>query len=366
MAGTLFGLDLHGLRRGRTEKLDLPVPQHGQRGALFVRNPEYSFQWMSEDPVFWLLERLHPSPTAKFDALYHRLLVDGGMTVDDFTRSLSLDEEDFLRVHTPKYLEHLERVAKRFFGYGGLLSTVGRLDYTPTVPKVLDFAKASCAGTYHAARLAQEQGFAMNLSGGFHHAFADHEEGYCHLNDVAIAIRRLQVEGRITTALVVDCDVHNGNGNATIFHGDPRIRILDLYQADNFYPATKIPSSHSVPLSSEDHIDDKRYLFELKQGLDRVMDFEKPDIIFYLAGADPHEGDRLGGFKVTHAGLESRDRYVLAMGRNNSIPVVVVTAGGYGNKLEDVVQVHYNTAIAVRDFAKHTDRARAFSADAAR
>lgn len=370
MTRTWFGLDF-GVRRDnestKLAKLKLPVPQLDQPGAIFVRNPEYSFAWMQRDPLFWLLERLHPSPTGKFDALYHKLLADGGMKGEEFTRSRPLDEGDFARVHTPEYLEHLERTARQFFGYGGLLSTFGRIDYTPTVPHLLAFAKASCAGTYHAATIALERGFAMNLSGGFHHAFPDHEAGYCHLNDIAIAIRRLRTEKRIQRPMIVDCDVHNGDGNATIFSSDFFTFIFDIYQTDNRYPRVKVNHGfgHSVSLSSEEGIDDNRYLFELKK-LKGIVAHEKPDIIFYLAGADPHEGDRLGGFKVTHAGLAQRDRYVLEAGQQNHVPVVVVTAGGYGNNLDDVVKVHYNTAMAVRDFAKGVHRAEKVSADAAR
>jgi len=265
----------------------------------FIWRPEYSFQWMNYFP-YSLLKGKHVSPVEKYELLYTQLK-EGRLIGDEISRQVPklLTENDFRLVHTDGYLKGLELLSSSYFGLFNGENVI--------FPRLLDFAKASCEGTYEAALLAlNEKVIAMNLSGGFHHAFADHEEGFCHLNDVAIAIRKLQYEKKIAKAMIVDCDVHHGNGNAAIFFNDPSVFTFDIYQADN-YPTQKIKTDVAIALDSQEGIDDRRYMTELRGRLENAMDVFKPDIVFYLDGSDPLKDDRLGGFLLTHDGLKQRD-----------------------------------------------------------
>jgi acetoin utilization deacetylase AcuC-like enzyme len=182
------------------ESLDDRVP-------AFIWNHEYSFEWTKEAPYSWIRGQ-HVSPVEKYFQLYERLASAGVITTQNTSSSCALTEEDFRLVHSKPYLDRLEQLAHANFGIGSMNSE------NPLNVAILNFVKASCSGTYHAARAALKTGKAMNLSGGFHHAFPDHEEGFCYLNDVAIAIKKLQHEGKIRTAMIIDGDVHHGNGNA--------------------------------------------------------------------------------------------------------------------------------------------------------
>ena len=309
--------------------------------ATFVWNPEYSFNWANEG-VYAILKELHPSPIAKYEHLYHWLKSEG-VPESEFTASEPLTQDDFLRAHTKEYIDSLEKLANSYRGYGGLLNGENPID-----PHILNFVKASCAGTYQAARIALEQGSGMNLSGGFHHAFPDHAEGFCHLNDVAIAIKKLQHEGLIRKAMIVDVDLHHGNGNAYTFYDDPLVSILDIYQEDN-YPEQKVPIDFPIPLLSTEGIDNDRYLSELHAALPPALESFKPDIVFYLNGADPYQEDILGDFQLTIKGLEERDRFVLETTKAMGIPTAVVLAGGYARIMQDVVAVHGHCAKIIRE-----------------
>ena len=183
----------------------------------------------------------------------------------------------------------------------------------------------------------------MNLSGGFHHAFSDYEEGFCYLNDVGVAIKKLQKEKKTDKVMIIDCDVHHGNGNASIFLNDPSVYIIDIYQQDN-YPNRKIPVDAAISLKSSEGIDDEMYLSKLGQVLESSIDIFKPDLIFYLAGADPYYDDKLGKFKMTKEGLARRDNKVIKAVSERGISLTVVLAGGYSRRLEDVVDIQYNCA----------------------
>jgi acetoin utilization deacetylase AcuC-like enzyme len=196
-------------------------------------------------------------------------------------------------------------------------------------------------GTIAASRHALAHGIAMNLAGGTHHAFPDHGEGFCVFNDVAVAIRVLQAEGRIRRAAVIDLDVHQGNGTHAIFAGDAEVYTFSMHGGKN-YPFEKVPGMLDIELA--DGTGDEEYLARLWEALPRVLREAQPDVVFYLAGADAHEGDRLGRMKLTFAGLERRDAMVIQTCREVGIPTAVMIAGGYGRVIADTVRVHAATA----------------------
>jgi acetoin utilization deacetylase AcuC-like enzyme len=204
---------------------------------------------------------------------------------------------------------------------------------------VADAMALACGGTLLAGRLALEHGSAGHLGGGFHHAFADHGEGFCLLNDVAVAARVLLGEGRVGRVAIVDLDVHHGNGTASIFAGDPDVFTFSMHQERN-YPADKPPSDLDVGL--DDRTGDGAYLDALARHLPEALD-GSPDLVFYLAGADPYRDDQLGGLALTIEGLRRRDRMVLEAVQERGIPVAVVLAGGYAYRLEDTVRIHAAT-----------------------
>ena len=207
----------------------------------------------------------------------------------------------------------------------------------------------AAGGTILAAQSALRDGFGSNLSGGFHHAYANHGEGFCAIHDVAVAVRRLQADGAIKKAIIVDTDVHHGNGTAAIFSGDSSVFTISIHQLKN-YPAHKPPSS--IDLNMADGIGDEEYLAALIPVVQRQLDEFQPDMLFYIGGADPYEEDQLGGLRLTKAGLKSRDRQVFAAARSRGIPVATALAGGYARRVEDTTAIHVNTIIAAREVAE--------------
>ena len=203
-------------------------------------------------------------------------------------------------------------------------------------------------GTCEAATAALERGITMNLAGGTHHAFPDHGEGFCVFNDVAVAIRSLQQARRITRATVVDLDVHQGNGTHAIFAGDPTVFTFSMHGGKN-YPFHKVAGSLDIELP--DGTGDDFYLDALSSALPRVIAQSAPDLVIYLAGADAHEGDRLGRLRLTFDGLARRDAMVLDACREVGIPVAITIAGGYGRDIEDSVAVHVNTVRIAAGYA---------------
>jgi acetoin utilization deacetylase AcuC-like enzyme len=230
----------------------------------------------------------------------------------------------------------------------------------------------SAGGSILAAERALEDGVAVNIGGGFHHAFPDHGEGFCMINDVAIAIRKLQSQGKIARAMTVDCDVHHGNGTAAIFpptntarntlpsafpgskavNREQNVFTISLHQQDN-YPAVKPPSA--IDINLPDGTDDSSYLQWLDNALSSGLRQFKPDLICYIAGADPYREDQLGGLALTIEGLKERDRLVFQVAQARSIPVMVTYAGGYARNVDDTVTIHCNTVVAAKEvFAAST------------
>ncbi len=201
----------------------------------------------------------------------------------------------------------------------------------------------AAGGSLLAGRLALSHGAAYNIGGGFHHAFRNHGEGFCAVHDVAIAIRALQAEGLIERALIVDTDVHHGNGTAAIFADDPTAFTLSIHQQNN-YPAVKPPSDLDLPVA--DGVGDDEYLAILQPAVEQAVATFQPDIVFYVAGADPYYDDQLGGLDLSIAGLTARDTAVFIAAMSRRIPVAIALAGGYARRVEDTVTIHTNTALA--------------------
>jgi len=243
-----------------------------------------------------------------------------------------------LRVHTPAWLRKLQTDSLT-------LSERMKLEIPVSVVTVQVFCLAA-GGSILAGRRALHDGFAANLSGGFHHAYPGHGEGFCMLHDVAIAIRTLQAEGAIRTAMTVDTDVHHGNGTAAIFANDASVFTLSIHQENN-YPMPKPPSDQDIGL--EDGTGDAEYLDALEKGLIHSLKTMTPDLIFYVGGADPYREDQLGGLALTMEGLQRRDRLVFEHARRRGIPVASTMAGGYARRVEDTVRIHVNTIVAARD-----------------
>jgi len=283
----------------------------------------------------------HVFPSVKYRLTKEALLRDRVVEPEDFVEPPPASDDDIALVHHREYLRKLQT---------GKLSylEVMRLEI-PYSPELIRAVWLSAGGSILAGRLALQDGVAVNLGGGFHHAYPDHGEGFCVLNDFAIAIRRLQKDGSIERAMTVDCDVHQGNGTAAIFGGDHSVFTMSIHQENN-YPYPKPPSSLDINLA--DGVEDEEYLRELNRGLDRSLAEFTPDLIFYVAGADPYRNDQLGGLKLSLEGLEKRDRLVFETARAKSIPVAVTLAGGYARRLEDTIQIHSNTIRVAKEFAE--------------
>jgi acetoin utilization deacetylase AcuC-like enzyme len=288
---------------------------------------------VSYHPDYYVeLPPTHPFPMAKYPAVRDRLLGEGVISTGDIMQPEEAPLELLARVHTAGYLAKLER---------GTLSDqeIRRLG-VPWSQRLWRRSRLAAAGTVQAAHAALADGLAGNLAGGTHHAFADRGEGFCVLNDVAVAVRELQQAGAIGQALVVDLDVHQGNGTAAIFEGDPRVFTLSLHGERN-YPTQKARSTLDVGLP--DGTGDEAYLAALDAALDQALAGFAPDVVFYLAGVDPAAGDRYGRLALTEEGLRRRDRRVFTALRGRNLPVVILLAGGYAATAERTAELHANT-----------------------
>jgi acetoin utilization deacetylase AcuC-like enzyme len=283
----------------------------------------------------------HVFPSKKFKMIHDSLLEEGIAEETDFIQPEMASDEDVLRVHTPAYLRKLQTDSLT-------LSERMKLEIPVSESTVKAFWLAA-GGSILAGRKALDDGFAANLTGGFHHAYAGHGEGFCMLHDVAIAIRSLQAGGAIRTAMVVDTDVHQGNGMAAIFEDDKTVFTLSIHQENN-YPMPKPPSDEDIGL--EDGTRDHEYRDALEEGLLHSLKIMTPDLIFYVGGADPYRDDQLGGLALTLEGLQKRDRLVFEHARSRGIPVASTLAGGYARRVADTVRIHVNTIIAAGDVAR--------------
>jgi acetoin utilization deacetylase AcuC-like enzyme len=280
----------------------------------------------------------HVFPSQKFRMIHDALLEEGIAEQSDFLQPSPAGDEDVLRVHTEAWVHKLQTDSLT-------LSERMKLEIPVSKATVVAFWLAA-GGSTLAGRHALEDGFAANLSGGFHHAYPGHGEGFCMIHDVAVAIRALQASGAIRTAMVVDTDVHHGNGTASIFQNDTSVFTLSIHQENN-YPMPKPPSDEDIGLA--DGTRDHEYLDALEEGLLHSLKQLTPDLIFYVGGADPYREDQLGGLALTFEGLQKRDRLVFEQARSRGIPVASTLAGGYARRVSDTVRIHLNTIVAARD-----------------
>ncbi|HLJ16688.1 MAG TPA: histone deacetylase, partial [Bryobacteraceae bacterium] len=280
----------------------------------------------------------HVFPSQKYRLIHDRLLAAGIATAEDFVEPAAATDEDILLVHEPGWVDRLKN---------GTLSEMEIL--TLEVPYSREMVRAvwlAVGGTILASRDALSAGVGVNLGGGFHHAFPGHGEGFCAIHDVAVAIRRLQKDGLVEHVMVVDCDVHHGNGTARIFAGDKTVLTLSIHQYNN-YPSEKPPSV--IDLHLPDGTGDEEYLERLRNACTVAMEGFQPELVLYVAGADPYREDQLGGLDLTIDGLKERDRMVIAMAREHRAGVAVVLAGGYARDVNDTVAIHCNTVRAAAE-----------------
>jgi acetoin utilization deacetylase AcuC-like enzyme len=282
----------------------------------------------------------HVFPSVKYRLIKEKLLREGIARPEDLVEPAAASDEDIALVHDREYIRKLQ---------AGKLSylEILRLEI-PYSPQLIRAVWLCAGGSILAGRLALQHAIGVNIGGGFHHAYPDHGEGFCVLNDIAIAIRTLQKGGDIKNAITVDCDVHQGNGTAAIFAGDHTVFTLSIHQENN-YPYPKPPSDLDINL--EDGVDDDAYLARLAEGLDKALADFQPGLMVYVAGADPYREDQLGGLRLTKEGLEKRDRLVFGKARAKKIPVAVTLAGGYARKVDDTVLIHSNTVRIAKEYA---------------
>lgn len=302
------------------------------RGLLTrFRTKNFPFRFVYSG-AYWMVDLgNHVFPAEKYRLIYEKLLRRGAKK-ENFKAPEPASDEDLLLVHSPKYLKKLKT---------GRLSQAEVITMElPYSAEVLDFAQLMVGGTIMAVQLALEDGLSVHIGGGFHHAFHDHGEGFCILNDVAIALRKMQQSGAFKKGMIVDCDVHQGNGTAEIFAEDETVFTFSMHQMD-IYPAKKEKSMLDVGFWSDDG--DKKYLDSLNLHIPSLFETFKPDVVFFLAGADPYEKDQLGGLKVTFDGLKERDSIVIQGALRLKIPVVILFAGGYAFDVADTVEIHLNT-----------------------
>lgn len=274
----------------------------------------------------------HKFPIIKYARIRERLVAEGTLAQDCISEPALASREEILLIHTADYHDR--------FVAGQLSARELRRLGLPWSEALVRRSRFSVAGTMAAAHQALQDGVSANLGGGTHHAFADHGEGFCVFNDIAVAIDRLRAEGRIHRAAVIDCDVHQGNGTAAIFASEPEVFTLSLHGEKN-YPLIKQQSTIDVALA--DGTEDEEYLHLLQESLAPVLERFRPDIIFYQAGVDPLREDRLGRLALTQEGLLQRDELIFKACRSLSLPCVITLGGGYGRKVEDTVEAHCNT-----------------------
>jgi acetoin utilization deacetylase AcuC-like enzyme len=313
----------------------------------------------------------HIFPAEKYRLIHKNLLDSRLAEPDDFVTPQPAHDEDVLRVHTREYVRKLKT---------GTLSLMEEMQMeVPYSPELVMAFWLAAGGSILAADLALRDGLAFNIGGGFHHAFPDHGEGFCVVHDVAVAIKRMHHDGKLTRAMTVDLDVHDGNGTAAIFpprhktrnplpsaggtsaamrsanpgletrgasNGELEVFTISLHQAHN-YPAYKPPSSIDVNLP--DGTNDDEYLGWLDQALSSGFRSFEPQLLCFIAGADPYREDQLGGLGLTIEGLKWRDELVFRVAKSHGVPVMVTYAGGYARRVEDTVTIHCNTIIAARD-----------------
>jgi acetoin utilization deacetylase AcuC-like enzyme len=278
----------------------------------------------------------HVFPIRKFEMVKDILLKEGTLLPEEIVEPVAASVEDVRLVHTDDYVTRL--IA------GTLTAKEIRKLGLPWSEALVRRSFLACSGTISAAKEALKTGVASNLAGGTHHAYPDRGEGFCVFNDVAVAIRVLQKEKLAEKFLIVDCDVHQGNGTAAIFENDDNVFTFSMHGKKN-YPLFKERSSLDIEMP--DGTGDAEYLDTLSESLDRISIYDA-DLIFYLAGADPYGNDKLGRLGLSIKGLRTRDEMVLSFAREQGTPIVTTMSGGYAAEIADTVEIHCNTLRAVK------------------
>lgn len=268
----------------------------------------------------------------KYALLRQRVMEERLIPLEDLQVGPAATDEQLTRAHDPEYVRRVKE--------GQLSHQEIRQIGFPWSPGLVERSRRSVGSTIAACRSALEGGLGVNLAGGTHHAGPDYGQGFCVFNDSAVAARAMQAEGRVVNVVILDCDVHQGNGTADIFATDPTVFTFSIHGAKNF-PFRKKPSDLDIAL--DDDADDPIYLDALELGVKQALELAGADLAIYLAGADPYAGDRLGRLAVTKRGLAERDRFVLNACRSAGLPVAIVMAGGYGQRVEDTVDIHFQT-----------------------
>ncbi len=291
----------------------------------------------------------HVFPIKKFELVRDKLLSEETLSLSEIVEPQLAKIEDVLLVHTEDYVS-------RLCG-GTLMAKEVRKLGLPWSQSLVRRSFLATSGTINAAKHALETGVSSNLAGGTHHAFPDRGEGFCVLNDVAIAVRVLQRKNLAKKFLIIDCDVHQGNGTAFIFKDDQSVFTFSMHGAKN-YPLFKEISNLDIELP--DKTSDKEYLETLNEALPRIF-LHNPDIVFYLGGADPFERDKLGRLGLTIEGLRARDKTVLEFAKQREVPIVTVMSGGYALDINDTVEIHCNTIRAVKEIFAESQTQNAFA-----
>lgn len=281
----------------------------------------------------------HVFPIEKYEMVYKRLKSEKIVTDKNLVEPTIPLREELSLIHTDNYLDDLFNFRFTHRTYPSEL---------PLNKKILDFFLITTGGTISAAKLACNNGLAINLGGGYHHAFPDRAEGFCYLNDVAISIKLVQKKKLANNVLIVDCDLHQGNGNAYIFRNNPSVFAFSMHQENN-YP---IKQKGDLDIGLDDGTTDNEYLEYLHKTLPELIEKQKPNLVFYLAGADPYYNDLLGGLSLTKEGLRKRDEFVISKSWEKDIPVCIVLAGGYAQDTNDVVDIHCNTCYIAKEYSE--------------
>ena len=283
----------------------------------------------------------HSFPKDKYYQLRRRILDRQVSQPADLKIPRAATYEEIIRAHDPVYIHRLQN--------GELSAKEVRRVGLPWSSEMVRRARYSAGATIEACLVALAEGIAVNLGGGTHHAFSDHGQGYCWLNDSVIAARAMQFEGRVKNILIIDCDVHQGNGSAAIVKNDPTIFTFSIHGKNNF-PYQKETSDLDIAL--ENGADDAAYLEALEKGLRQSMGAAGADLAIYLAGADPYKDDRFGRLALTKEGLAQRDRIVFRSCLATGLPTAVTMAGGYARNVQDTVDIHFQTVLSALEFKK--------------
>jgi acetoin utilization deacetylase AcuC-like enzyme len=312
-------------------------------GPLAQENQDRKMKAFYSDQFQIPLPEGHRFPIEKYTLLREAIVAAGLVPPLELLVPEPATDEQILHAHDEEYLRRVEA--------GRLTRHEIRRIGLPWSPELVVRSRRSVGGTIAACRAALDEGLALNLAGGTHHAFRDRGSGFCVFNDAVIAARAMQAEGRVERVVILDCDVHQGNGTAAITAADPSIFTFSIHCAQNF-PLHKEHSDLDVSLPEGSG--DDAYLAALEAGVERALDWAEAGLAIYLAGADPYEGDRLGRLALSKAGLAARDRLVLDRCRRAGIPVATVMAGGYGRRVQDTVDIHLQTVRLALEAASQT------------